>query len=104
MIGNLLLAPDLFQDMLDGHKKVTLRLGHRDIRPGKFTFRSTADERQAADVRVLVVLHSLLMDVPLDCLEAEGFASRDAALITLRRFYPEVTQLSEVTLIMFERL
>ena len=100
-VTEMLLAEDLFEQLLAGEKSVTMRNGHRDVRPGSFVFKCTQDESRSAKVDVIQVLHSRLADVPIGFLMEEGFDSTEQAEEALRRFYPHITKESEVTVIVF---
>ncbi len=101
-IDNLLLAGDLFEQLLAGNKEAIIRLGYQDVRLGELVFKRTEDEDKSAAVDVFMVIHTEIRDVPEILLEAEGFKDYDEAVAGLRRFYPDVTLLSEVTVLVFE--
>ena len=96
----LLIAPDpqMRADILSGMKRITIREGHRDYRPGPVMLCCHL-EPWAVLTRVETVAHKLLGEVSDAELLADGFANRAELLAGMRRFYPTITMDSPVTVI-----
>ncbi len=118
MLSELKLANDLFPAMAEGGKRVTCRLGRRDVPLGHFVFVSTDPVQDVSDgvgsyqdggetflcclVVVTEVRYKRLVDVTNGEAKADGFKSARSMLVGLRRFYPDIHLGSEVTLVYFQ--
>lgn len=96
----LLLASDLYVDVLAGAKTMTIREGIRDINPGDrlYIVDRDTDESYRTEVRV-VEKYREFDDVSLATLNADGFESWAAGLMVMRRFYPDFDGVSPVTVV-----
>lgn len=89
----LRLADDLIPNLVSGEKLVT-------IRKGKRSFGSTvriAGYLAAVDL----VQYWTLNTVPFAILKADGFKSREDAIEGMKRFYPDLTGDTDITIVEF---
>jgi len=98
----LLLAEDIFDALEDG-KETTIRQGRRDISLGELLFVSVEEEREEI-VDVIMVSYCQLQNVALTDLQNDGFVDHADMLVQMKRFYPEIEEGSEVTVINFRRV
>ncbi len=98
----LKLADDLMPYVLDGNKRVTVRKGKRDIVEGKLLLEATDGTQPSMIVDVKRVVVRPLWNVPLWAVHGEGLTGWDDLMECLVRFYPDVTEDTEVTSIEFE--
>lgn len=100
----LLIAPDhrMRTDIVYGEKTITIREGHRDYRPGPVMICCHiipwAVMADITDVR-----HCTLREVTQEEYEDDGFHSQDDLLWGMRKFYPNMTLDSPVTVIKWEK-
>lgn len=97
----LTLFEDVFDTLATG-KATTIRKGRINIELGELLFESTKAKRKEI-VFVKMVYFCLLGDVLLDDLSNDGFKDQDDMCLKMKRFYPEITLESEVTVIKFIR-
>lgn len=113
----LLLAPDLFPGVIAGEKTCTIRTGNRPIGEGAMIIRSNDgsiiwEEFDSILVRVTRVKHRTFKEITVSDLAAEGLQPwrylwitplmRRAFLNDMRRFYPDITPKSDVTVVHFK--
>lgn len=101
MMQTLKLADDLFEPLLNGTKRGTVRNGKRDIVPGTLIFESADGTQKPARVQVsrvsLTEVHALtIRDAQLD-----GHERPDDLIAALHRFYPSLAGTDLVTVIEF---
>lgn len=88
--------------MLSGDKRVTIRLGERNIQEdAALTFEATNGTHSDVIVQVEFVCSLPLGHVPHFYYEADGFTSTEDMLESMKRFYPDITLDSVVTIIEF---
>ena len=98
----LKLADDLMECVTDGSKRVTVRAGKRDIATGPLRFEATDGSVNPLVVNVTRVVVRPLWNVPLWAVHGEGLFGWDDLMEALVRFYPDITEDSDVTAIEFE--
>lgn len=101
----ILIAPieEMRARVLDGRKKITIREGHRDYKPGKVILCCHL-EPWAVSADIVSVRHTTLGEVTDEEYESDGFADRENMLAVMRRFYPNITSDSPVTVIRWENV
>jgi len=99
----LLLAPDnaAWLATVEGRKPVTIRQGHRDYRPGLVMICCDIANR-AVKATITKVRHVTVRQVTADECRLDGFTGRADMLAGLRRFYPDMTLDSPVTVIHYQ--
>mgnify|MGYP001434654561 CR=1 FL=1 len=119
-IQTLKLADDLFPDVLAERKTNTICSGHREIET-RLVFEPTSGKELLDDdgdpyisvlVKVESVKHCLFRELTLEDLQREGITTSEATFVQdlqnfldgMRRFYPDMTMDSPVTVINFEFL
>ena len=101
-ITTLKLADDLFDGMLSGDKRVTIRNGQRNIEVDKhLTIESTNGTYPSVTVLVEMITVLRVKDLSDDFLEADGFEYLEDFIEGMSRFYPNLTEDSVVTVIVF---
>lgn len=98
----LKLADDLMPLVAEGSKTVTVRKGARDIKEGDLLLEATDGTTPSLVVQVKKVVVRPLWNIPLWAVHGEGLLGWDDLMEGLKRFYPDVTEDSEVTSIEFE--
>lgn len=99
---SMALAHPLFQRARDGNKNVTIRRGYRPVRLGDFYFYNASDNDDILECEVVRVTHCVLWRAGLEVLQADGFKDLYDAVKSMREFYPDLTEHSEVTVIHWE--
>ena len=99
----LLIVPDvkMRRAVLEGTKRISIREGHRDYRPGPLVLCCHL-EPWAVMVEVTSVRHCMLAEITIEECRDEGFSSRSELLYFLRRFYPDMLSQSPITVIRWE--
>lgn len=92
-VNELKMSPDLMPAVLAGYKRITIRRGKREFE------RDITINGEPAEVTSYY--HFKLKDVPLIDLLDDGFSSFSHTLETLQKFYPDMTDESEVTVVRF---
>ncbi|MFC1638744.1 ASCH domain-containing protein [Patescibacteria group bacterium] len=102
----LLIAPDfrMRSDILCGRKAITIRAGHRDYRVGLPVMLCCHEVPWCVMADIAEVKHCRLRDVTSAELQDDGFIDHDDALAGLKRFYPQMTLDSDVTVVRWENL
>ena len=80
-------------------KKITIREGHRDYKPGQTVMLSCHVEPWAVQVKITTVKHCMLGEVTSEEYLADGFESKARMLEGMRKFYPALGWESPVTVI-----
>jgi len=95
----LKLAPELFLALERGIKKVTIRLGQRDVTLGRLLFESTTNVDVKKSVFVRSVTLTRFIDLSPDVVQAEGAKDLDELYEAMRKFYPNLMWHDVVTVI-----
>jgi hypothetical protein len=97
----LLLAEELIDATLSGKKFVTVREGHRNYKPGRVIF-ACPEVEWSMMKEITNVKHT----TPKKCDKRdyldEGWVSREDMVEDLKRFYPNLTMDSPITVIRFK--
>lgn len=99
-IQTLKLAEDVFDELSKG-KLCTIRKGRRDIKLGELLFESVEVNRNQL-VTVEKVIYCELQHIPEQYIKNDGFKDHADMMITMVRFYPDITWFSECTIIDFK--
>lgn len=99
----LLIAPEqeMRDAILSGQKTITIREGHRDYRPGQVMLCCHLVP-WAVMANITEVQHTTLREVLPADMEADGFDSLSYMLDRMKRFYPNLTEDSAVTIVRWE--
>lgn len=97
----LKLANDLFAAIEDHGKSLTIRKGIRPIHCGPLLFEPVDPGVEPVEVFVEKVEVARAKYVRPIIWELDGFASYEAALVGMRRFYPDFGPDTEVTIVHF---
>ncbi|MEX0587266.1 MAG: ASCH domain-containing protein [Patescibacteria group bacterium] len=103
----LLVAPDdgMRRDIVAGVKQITIREGYREgYEVGRPVMLGCETEPWCVLANITAVRHCALAEVTPEELEADGFQDHDDMLEGMRRFYPEMTWDSAVTVIRWENV
>lgn len=94
------LVSDLLPLVLSGKKTSTVRVGRRNYKLGPATIVSGD-----ANVTVLIteVQHTTVRQLSDQVARKEGYVSKSELLAALLRFYPDLEDDREVTVVSFER-
>ncbi len=98
----LLLADDLWPSLQNGTKRVTVRLGRKDLHRGPLRFQAQGDPARTCQVHVLEVRHTRLCDLTRDDLQGYPVADPEGLAPSLARHYPDIQPESWVTYVRFE--
>lgn len=101
-LTTLKLADDLFEGLLSGDKRVTIRMGQRNIQVGADLTIEATDGTQSnvvVTIEGLTILPVNLIDD--EYLAADGFDSYEDFIQGMKRFYPTITEDSIVSIIFF---
>ena len=101
MTQTLKLAEDLFDQLLLGEKHSTIRVGKRDIVPGPILFESAEVGRMTNSV-VEDVYTKKVGDLHIMEARDEGYETVDQLVQVLRRFYPDLTDETDITVVLLE--
>lgn len=96
----LKLADDLFEGLYDGTKFVTIRKGQRDIALGQNIMESVSGDR-SEEIDVYQVTRMAIGLIPDTVAQDDGFENSEEMLEGMKRFYPDINEDSEVTIIYF---
>lgn len=101
----LLIADDdqMRLNLLLGHKKISIREGHRDYHPGQMLI---GDQETSFVVMVdlVNVKHTTLGEVTEEEWLADGFTSQEDMLEGMKIFYPNINLDSPVTVLFWENV
>lgn len=95
----LILADDIF-DALEKGKKCTIRKGKRDISLGELLFQSLESKREKI-VFVNSVVLCAIKDIPKMYYTNDGFVDVKDMIDKMKRFYPDINENTESTIISF---
>jgi hypothetical protein len=90
------------QDVLQGHKTTTVRLGWRDYKPGMAVICGSLFN-WCTSVNIIIIEHHVFKDMPLNLLKKSGYKHFDAAMADLKSIYPSIERSSKVTYVEWER-
>lgn len=99
MTQTLVLADDLYTDVLDGKKKCTVRAGKRDIALGLLTFESASEKLPKIDVDVHSVQYIRAGYIPDTVALKDGAKDGIELFNALHRFYPNLGPEDTVTVV-----
>lgn len=97
----LKLADDLFVSLFEGSKRATVRAGKREIAKGSLAFEA-ASGGWGVIVNVTDVRHKKLSQLTEQEAAAEGAESAAHLANALKRFYPNLTPDSDITVVLFD--
>lgn len=97
----LTLFEDVFDALATG-KATTIRKGRINIALGELLFEST-EARRREIVIVKMVYYCLLKDVLFDDLSNDSFKDHEDMCERMKRFYPDITLATEVTVVKFDK-
>jgi len=86
----------LTRALMSGTKRVTIRLGKRSFAPFITIYGRKAE--------VQSVVHTQLLYTPFEVLQLQGFKHMFDALIKLQKYYPGITQTTQITIVTFRIL
>lgn len=89
-------------DVMQGHKTTTIRMGWRDYEIG-FILIGCHILNWAVGAKVIEVTHYIFKDVPLKLLKKNGYKDFDVALSEMKKLYPTIEPMSKVTWVEWER-
>ena len=99
----ILMSGELARDeVIQGHKTSTIRMGWRDYETG-FIMIGCPTLGWCIGARIVEVSHYFLKEIPMRDLQKSGYKDLDEALNDLKRLYTDVTPLSQVTFVQWER-
>jgi len=98
----LTLFEDVF-DLLASGKAATIRKGRILITSSDLLFQSTEEKRELT-VSVKEVYYCQLKDVNLEDVLNDGFKNHQDMAEKMKRFYPDITLDTEVTVVKFDQI
>jgi hypothetical protein len=101
---SLQLSDVLFPQLLNGAKRCTIRLGYRGIGLGELRFECSSNPKRWAVVRVCEIRHKRLSGLTDFEAELGGLPTAQAMKHSLARYYPDMNDDSEITVIIFDDL
>ncbi len=101
----LLIAddPQMRLNILLGRKKISIREGHRDYKPGLGVICDPEDS-WVVGVTFTQVIHKILGEVTQEEWEADGFTSQENLLSGMRHYYPNIEFSSPVTVLYWDKV
>lgn len=90
--------PALLELIEAGKKKTTIRFGHRDYRPGPVRLRFGESAREGAIVQNRLTSVDALT---VHDAQSDGFQTIPELIAVLRRYYPDLTHTSPITIVEF---
>jgi hypothetical protein len=102
----LLLAAEkpMWHAACAGLKQISIRTGHRDYQANRPMILATPDWNWTAMVDITSVRHCLAIELTENEIKADGFRDLPDMLKQMKRFYPEITESSEVTVIRWDNI
>lgn len=98
----LKIADDLLLPILEGKKEMTIRRGRRDIQLGPLKF-ETVSGNDDVEVEVFEVRYLKISEVSDDICQEDGFDDWDDFFEGMKKFYPDLKEEEECTIIIFEQ-
>lgn len=95
----LKLADHLMPLVRDGQKRLTIRLGVREITLGVLRLSSVSDESDFVEVDVSGVFKMSFGDIPTDIIYGDGASNHVEMLRSMQDFYPEMEMTSVCTVV-----
>ena len=95
----LILAEDVYDCLAKG-KTCTIRKGRRDIGLGILLFESLEEKREEL-VFVTHVIYCTARNIPSEYYKNDGFGSIKAMINQMKRFYPDMEEGTECTVVVF---
>lgn len=95
----LMLDDGLLQKVHDNKKIGTSRTGRRDVELGPLKLEAVNNTVDDIVVEVKSVTYMKLIDVPIEVIKLEGYSSLSELLNSLKRFYPNIDIMDELTFI-----
>lgn len=101
----LLISPDVKERLkiMVGKKRITIREGHRDYRPG-IVMICCPDVPWIVQATIVDVKHTVLSKVTKEEWEADGYENQEQMLSDLTKYYPAITKESDVTVIKWDKI
>ena len=87
-------------DTIEDGKRCTIRLGRRDIKLGPLEFESLEQKRRIT-VKITHVLYCLVQDIPREYVLSDGFIDRHDLIHQMETYYPDIDEVTEVTIVVF---
>jgi len=97
----LLLSESLIDLAMNGEKRITIKEGHRDFRPGKVIL-ACPDVNWCKEMQIFGVRHTTLNEVTAKEYTEDGFISRTDMFEGIKAFYPDLDLTSPVTVILLK--
>ena len=101
----LLLADDLFPDLINGKKNITIRNGRREISTGDLRFTTVSGNEVCGQGECIVdvwkVQYKPLGAVTKQEARQDGAKDIEELVEDMKRFYPDITKETIVTVIHF---
>lgn len=99
----ILMAGEKKRDeVMQGHKTTTIRLGWRDYHLG-FAIIGCHVLNWCTGVNITVVEHYIFRDIPLKLLQKNGYTDFADAMRDLKTIYPNIDPMSKITWVEWER-
>lgn len=95
--------PDVLLSIMLEQKKISLREGHRDYIPGKLIIYN-CDNNFSIQVEITSVKHSTLAEITEVEMKADGYQSKEEMLTDMKRYYPDLTWESPMTVISWDNV
>jgi len=89
-------------DIIQGHKATTVKLGHIDYKPG-IAIVGCHILGWCISIKITVVEHYLLKDLPLRLLQKNGYKNLEDAIQSLKIINPSTEPMSTITWVEWER-
>ena len=97
----LIAGEEMRDDTINGIKNITIREGHRDYTPGKVLL-GCHILNWAVMREIISVRHTTIREVKKEEYFLDDFRSREDMLDGLRKYYPDLTMDSPVTVIQWK--
>ncbi len=101
-VTELTLADDLMSGLLDGSKRCTIRAGKRYVQRGPLIFEG-APSGTRVRVNVTHVTHKMLSHLTDAEALMNGADTAKETALALKRFYPDITDKDDITVIEYEQ-
>jgi hypothetical protein len=101
----ILIAPNesVWENIILGKKKITIREGWRDYQPG-FSILGCHIANFCVGADITDVKHCLAKDVTEEEYHADGYTSQDNMIDDLHKYYPNLSLESKVTVIKWNNI
>lgn len=98
----LIAGEKMMGDVIMGKKTITIRAGHRDYTPGAKLMLGCHILNWARVAGITDVKHTTLKEVSPRDLFDDGYYDVESAVEDLKKYYPDITKDSDVTVIRWE--